>query len=164
MTTKMIARQASVLVGVTIAASACHKSYRGAGLRGDFDLSGTYVVVAHPVADECRDVRTDPVESRLDAQHRPGELQLTIVFEGDAYPVSVRRDGRFTSSGVRRPRGGTTENVSMRGHFGDSTIRATLEVKRDPVRTVLPTSRRYTAPACRYRVNISGTRAAEPTK
>ena len=127
MTRKMIARQASVLVGVTLASSACHKSYLSAGLRGDFDLSGSYVVVAHPVADECRDVSTEPAESRLDAQHRPGKLQLTIVFEGDAYPVTVRRDGRFTSSGVQRPRGGTMES-------------------------------------CRYRVNISRTRAAEPTK
>jgi hypothetical protein len=159
---KMIVQLAGVVVIGVLAVSGCGRSYLAASLRRDFDFSGSYVITAQPVANECSEVRAEQVESRLDAQHRPGEMQLTIVFEGDPYPASLKRDGRFASSKVQRRRGGTTENVTMRGHFGDSTVTASLDVKRDPVRTVLPTSRRQMSPACRYHVNVAGTRVAEP--
>jgi hypothetical protein len=161
MTRKMMSQQAGVVVIALLSASGCQRSYRAAGVKGDFDFSGSYAVTAQPVANECSEVRADPVESRLDTQHSPGEMQLTIIFEGDPYPVSLTQDGRFASSPLWRQRGGTAENVTMRGRFRDSTISASLEVKRDPVRTVLPTSRPYFTPACRYRVNVSGRRLAE---
>jgi hypothetical protein len=52
----------------------------------------------------------------------------------------------------------------MRGRFGDSTITASLEVNRGAVRRVLPTSQTHMAGACRYHVNITGLRTAEPRK
>ena len=161
MTRKMMSLQAGVVAITLLPGTGCHRSYRAAGTKGDFDFSGSYVVTAQPVANECSEVRAGLVESRLDAQHRPGDMSLTIIFEGDPYPAGLTLDGRFATSPVQRQRGGTTENVTMRGRFRDSTISASLEVKRDPVRTVLPTSRPYFTPGCRYHVNVAGRRVAE---
>ena len=142
-------------------AGACRRSYLARGLNGDFDLSGSYDVQAQPTTNRCAEVLNDVAGSRLDVQHVPGNMQLTIVFEGDAYPAKVRRDGSFAADEVRRSRGGAVERVAMRGRFTSARISASLEVNRMAVRTVLPTSRTYTTAACSYHVNVAGSRIVE---
>lgn len=163
MTGKMMTIQRIGAIGIgLLGAAACARSYLASGLRGEYDLSGSYIVQAQPVTNGCSEVTGEQVRSRLDVQHLPREMELTLVFEGDAYPTQVQRDGKFASAAVQRSRGGAVEKVTMRGRFGDSTITASLEVNRSAVRPTLPTSRTHTAGACRYHVNISGNRIAEP--
>ena len=161
MAIKMIVRRVGVAAVGLVVASACNRSYVAAGANGEFDLSGSYVASALPVANGCPNLSGAPVESRLDVQHARGELRLTVVFEGDPYPTQVQRNGKFASSTIQRSRSGAVEYVTMRGRFRDSSISASLDVKRSAVRTVLPTSRPYTEPACTYHVNLSGKRISE---
>ena len=147
-----------------LSAGACAKSHLSSGPRGEFDLSGSYIVQSQPVTNSCSEVTGEQARSRVDVQHSPQAMDLTLVFEGDAYQAQVRRDGRFASAAVRRNRGGAVENATMRGRFGDSTISASLEINRSAVRPTLPTSHTNMAAACRYHVNIAGSRLAEPRK
>lgn len=160
MAIKMMSMRAIGFVGLLCAAG-CARSYVASGLRGEFDLSGTYIGQAQPVTNACSEVASQEQRSRVDVQHSPREMELTLVFEGEAYPAKVQRDGKFASVAVQRNRGGAVESATMRGRFGDSTVTASLEVKRGAVRRVLPTSRTNTAAACRYHVNITGIRTAE---
>ena len=148
-------------IGLLCVGACARPAYLASGLREEFDLSGSYIVQAQPVTSKCSEVTGEQVRSRLDVQHLPREMELTLVFEGDAYPAQVHRDGKFATAAVRRSRGGAVETATMRGHFGDSTITASLEVNRSAVRPALPTSQTHTAAACRYHVNISGTMVAE---
>jgi hypothetical protein len=139
---------------------ACNRSYLAPGLRGDFDLSGSYVVEAQSMTSGCRNSVDVHTRSRADVQHSPREMQLTLVFEGDAYDVALQRNGKFASAPVRRERGTAVETATMRGRFGDSTFTASLEVNRNAVRPILPTTQNRLERSCRYHVNISGTRIA----
>jgi hypothetical protein len=159
---KMTVQRIGVMIVGLLSLGGCRKQYLAAGPRGDFDFSGSYSAQAQPVADGCEAVSTEPVESRLDVEHPAGALQLTIVFEGDPYPASVKRDGKFASATIQRSRGGTVERVTMRGRLADSTLTASLDVQRAAVRPVLPTSRTQMPRACRYHVNLKGTRTNEP--
>jgi hypothetical protein len=155
----ILQRIGGVAWGMSLAA--CARSYIAPATNGNFDLSGSYDVQAQPTTNKCPEVASEQVRSRLDVQHSPRETQLTVLFEGDAYPGTVRRDGQFASDAIRRNRAGAIETVTMRGRFSGSKISALLEIRRGAVRTVLPTTRAYTAAACSYHVNVSGARIIE---
>ena len=154
-------RRIGVITTVLLSSMGCHRRYVASGPRGDFDFSGSYDVGAQPIGNWCSDVSMREVRSRLDVEHGRGEVRLTVVFEGDPYLSSLKRNGEFASQPVRRERAGTIETVKMRGRFRDSTISASLEVNRDAVRPVLPGGR-IQAAACRYHINVSGRLIAEP--
>ncbi len=157
----MLVPRISFSIFALLCSAACARQRIAPSLRGDFDVSGTYAVRVQPIAIGCKDVSSQPIDSRVDVQHPAGEARLTVVFEGDAYPSEIKPNGNFAADVVRRNRGGAVETVRMRGRISSSTFAALLEVDRGAVRTVLPTTRIHTEGPCRYHVNIDGARVAE---